>query len=105
MNDTRRSAGTRHREDRVAREVRPISTRFHQLRMNLRRRFACEFEGAIPPALIRRALDEAEEVALQTGFPHLFFPELASEQVRRVSAAVSPESVRSARLFSQAQAA
>jgi hypothetical protein len=105
MNDTRRSAGTRHREDRPAKEGRPIFTHFHQLTMNLRRRFACEFEGAIPPALIRRALDEAEEVALQTGFPHLFFPELANEQVRRVSAAVSPESVHSARLFSQAQAA
>jgi hypothetical protein len=36
-------------------------------------------------ALIDRALAEAEELATSTGFPTLFFPALAEEQVQRVS--------------------
>ena len=56
-------------------------------------------------ALIRRALDEAEEVAASTGFPHLFFPELAAEQIRRVSAALQPESHYQVRALTDAYAA
>jgi len=47
-----------------------------------------EFRTKLPTALIKRAVDEAEDLARDTGFPHLFLPELAAEQVRRVHAAV-----------------
>lgn len=47
-----------------------------------------QFRTQLPAALIQRAVDEAEELARGTGFPHLFLPELAAEQVRRVHAAV-----------------
>ena len=36
--------------------------------------------------LLHLALNEAEALAWQTDFPHLFFPELAEEKVRRVAA-------------------
>jgi hypothetical protein len=49
---------------------------------------ARQFRSQLPTALIHRAVDEAEQVARDTGFPHLFLPELAAEQVRRVHAAV-----------------
>jgi hypothetical protein len=39
--------------------------------------------------LIRRAVDEAEQIARGTEFPHLFLPELAAEQVRRVHASLA----------------
>ena len=48
-----------------------------------------QFRSEIPTVLIRRAVDEAEHLAVSSGFPHLFLPELAAEQVRRVRAAVS----------------
>lgn len=67
-----------------------ISTgqRFHQMKMSLRRRLASDYDHEVPLPLIRRAMDEAERMALASGFPHLFFPELASEQVRRVATAL-----------------
>lgn len=37
-------------------------------------------------SLLRLALNEAEAVAWQTDFPHLFFPELAAEKARTVAA-------------------
>jgi len=66
-------------------EIVPIGTRFHQLKMSLRRRLASRYGHDMPLSLIRRAVDEAEQVALASGFPHLFFPELADEQVRRIA--------------------
>ncbi len=36
--------------------------------------------------LLRLALNEAEALAWQTEFPHLFFPELAAEKARAVAA-------------------
>src|SRR5262245_23044473 len=37
--------------------------------------------------LLRRALKEAEELAWQTPYPHLVFPELATEKVRAIQLA------------------
>ena len=37
-----------------------------------------------PERLLRLALNEAEALALQTGYPHLFFPVLATEKVQAV---------------------
>jgi hypothetical protein len=39
-----------------------------------------------PERLVRLALNEAEAAAWQTKFPHLFFPNLATEKVRAVAA-------------------
>ena len=38
------------------------------------------------PRLFQLALNEAEAIAWQTGFPHLIFPTLASEKAREVVA-------------------
>ena len=35
--------------------------------------------------MLRLALNEAEALAWQTPFPHLFFPDLAAEKVRAVA--------------------
>ncbi len=48
-----------------------------------------QFRSQLPAALIQRAVDEAEHLAHSTGFPHLFLPELAAEQVRRMRACVA----------------
>ncbi len=39
-----------------------------------------------PERLVRLALNEAEAVAWQTKYPHLFFPALATEKVEAVAA-------------------
>jgi hypothetical protein len=51
----------------------------------LRKRFASEWTGIIPEALVARAIDEAELQADAAGFPELLFPELAAEYVRRLT--------------------
>lgn len=56
-----------------------------EVKKTLRRRFAHEFGDSVSPAIIRRALDEAELLARREGFPHLLFPLLAEESVRRVA--------------------
>lgn len=43
------------------------------------------FQETVPVAQIRRAVEEAELMALSTEFPHLFLPELAREHVARIS--------------------
>src|SRR5438105_10964790 len=48
-----------------------------------------QFRAQLPAALIQRAVDEAELLARGSGFPHLFLPELAAEQVRRIRASVA----------------
>lgn len=52
-------------------------------------RLTREFRSQMPAALIHRAVDEAEQVAKESGFPHLFLPELAAEQVRRIHSALT----------------
>ena len=37
------------------------------------------------PRLLRQALNEAEAIAWQTGYPHLVFPSLALEKARAVA--------------------
>jgi hypothetical protein len=43
--------------------------------------------------LIKLAIDEAEMLACQTGYPELFFPELASERARKVAASLAKSKV------------
>ena len=88
MKATVRSISKSRAAKRPKSEALSLGQRFHQLKMSIRRQLTTEFQGLIPVALIRRAVDEAEQVALETGFPHLFFPELAKEQVRRLSFAL-----------------
>lgn len=47
-----------------------------------------EFRGTLAAHehLLRLAVNEAEALAWQTGFPHLLFPALAMEKVRAVAA-------------------
>ena len=59
------------------------------LKKTVSRQLTRQFRSCLPAALVQRAVDEAEAVARETGFPHLFLPELAAEQVRRVHAAIA----------------
>jgi len=61
-----------------------------------------DFGVRIPPPLIRRVLDEAMEVAQETGFPNLFFPAVAEEKARFVSAALADHPVDHTRRALQA---
>jgi hypothetical protein len=56
-----------------------------RMKKTLGRRLTNELQHVLPPAVIRRALDEAEQTAIESGFPHLVFPLLAEETVERVS--------------------
>jgi hypothetical protein len=58
------------------------------LRRTVSARLMREFGVRVPPALIRRVLDEAAEIAQETGFPNLFFPAVAEEKARFVIAAL-----------------
>jgi AraC-like DNA-binding protein len=59
--------------------------KLNQVKKSLRRRFAAEFGETLSPALLRRALDEAEQTAHETGFAPLVFPLLAEEVVQRLA--------------------
>src|ERR1700722_14740799 len=73
------------------------------LRRTVTARLMRDFGVRIPPPLIRRVLDEAMEVAQETGFPNLFFPALAEEKARLVSAALAEHPVdQEARALSHA---
>lgn len=61
------------------------------LKKSIGQRLTREFRQCVPVVVIRRALDDAAEVARSTDFPHLFFPALAEEKVRLVSAALCDE--------------
>lgn len=50
------------------------------VRAMVEQQYASRFEPQ--PRLIRLALNEAEAIAWDTGFPHLIFPTLAWEKVR-----------------------
>lgn len=60
-----------------------------ELKKTLRGQLARQFRAELPAVLVARAIDEAEQVAEGSGFPHLFLPELAAEQVRRIHAVVT----------------
>ncbi len=51
------------------------------------------FRAHLPEALVQRALVEAREEAIQSGWPLLVFPLLAEEIVRRMVVAISPEAM------------
>ena len=70
---------------------RPSSVTLAQLQERLTDRLASKWGGTVPRVLVRRSVREAAEVASSTGFPELFLPELAAEQVRRVASALAPE--------------
>lgn len=79
-----------------------INARLNQVKKALSRRFATEFQGRLPLPVIRRAVDEAEQVAHSTGIPHLVFPLLAEETVRRVSAFLTEDATPARALASLA---
>ncbi|MEI9894073.1 MAG: hypothetical protein WDN28_09345 [Chthoniobacter sp.] len=61
------------------------------LRRHVLARLMREFGVRVPPPLIRRILDEAVEVAQETGFPNLFFPAVAEEKARLVFASLDDQ--------------
>lgn len=70
---TVRVALTEPRDERLERLRKTVETDFAHLR-------------GTRGHLVRLALNEAEALALQTGFPHLIFPALAQEKVNAVAA-------------------
>jgi hypothetical protein len=54
------------------------------------RRLAREYGSRVPVTLFHRAVQDAEELANSTEFPHLVFPTLAEEKVRILSNFLSP---------------
>lgn len=81
---------------KTRRTRRPTPPAFTAFRNKLRRRLISQSPLRISRALVVRALDEAEQSARATGFPHLFFPELANEQLRRLSQFLAPATSRPA---------
>ena len=67
--------------------------RVHQLKKSVRRNLVARFGETLPVALVRRAVDEAEQLAHTTGFPQLVFPLLAEEMVRRVATYLATDEV------------
>jgi hypothetical protein len=68
--------------------LRSLAHLVGDLRRTVSARLMREFGVVVPPPLIRRVLDEAMELAQETGFPTLFFPAVAEEKARLVSAAL-----------------
>ena len=62
-----------------------LNGKLDQAKKSIRRRLVAEFQHIVPLAVVRRTVDEAEQLAHRTGFPHLVFPLLAEEMVERVS--------------------
>jgi hypothetical protein len=80
-----------HRTKLLATKPQSIRSLTHlvgDLRRTVATRLMREFGVRIPPPLIRRVLDEAVEVAQETGFPNLFFPAIAEEKARLVFASL-----------------
>jgi hypothetical protein len=61
------------------------------LKHEVSRQLTQEFGSRVPAVLFRRAVDDAEELARSTDFPHLVFPVLAEEKVRTLSTFLSRE--------------
>ncbi len=74
----------------------PLADLIGDLKKSISQRLTREFRECAPVVVIRRALDDAAEIARSTDFPHLFFPELAREKVRLVSAALCEKDAPSA---------
>ena len=72
----------------VQQSVADLCAVVRRLKTSVGQRLKREFRRQVPGVLIERALDEAVETAVATGFPHLFFPALAEERVRLVSASL-----------------
>lgn len=72
------------------------------LKKTVSQRLTREFRQCVPVVVIRRAIDDAVEIARSTDFPHLFFPALAEEKVRLVSAALCDESAAAELIHSAA---
>ncbi len=72
------------------------------LKKSIGQRLTREFRECVPVVVIRRALDDAAEIARSTDFPHLFFPALAEEKVRLVSAALCEDTAPAELLHSAA---
>src|SRR4051812_11865378 len=71
-------------------------------RNTLSRRLTARYKGRIPDVVLRRALDDAEELARSTGFPHLFFPVLAEEKLDFVVRSLLPRAESHESLLSAA---
>jgi hypothetical protein len=55
------------------------------LKAAIAHRLMQNYSDRLPVVLIRRALDDAEDLADETGFPQLFLPALAEEKVSLLS--------------------
>ena len=77
----------RNRAERTARaaasERREIAVQFTNIKNGLAREFGTALGGH--GQLLKSALNEAEALAWQTGYPHLFFPVLAEEKAVAVN--------------------
>ena len=80
--DIERAAGSR--VPIAAGACRRLAARIDRARQSLLAELKQTF--AVPEKLLRLALDEADALAWQTGFPQLFFPDLAREKVRAIAA-------------------
>jgi hypothetical protein len=81
----------KHRTKLLAAKPQSVHSLAHlagDLRRTVSARLMREFGVRIPPPLIRRVVEEAVEVAQETGFPNLFFPAVAEEKARFVMAAL-----------------
>ena len=78
----------------TTRALRSSGANYPQVKRTLRARLVHEFGEQIPVALIRRAMADAENSAEDTGYPQLFFPELAEEKVRQMAQFAEPNFLR-----------
>ncbi|MEA3212892.1 MAG: hypothetical protein QOE70_5949 [Chthoniobacter sp.] len=64
----------------------------------LKLRLQEKYERTLPgrDQLVRQAIDEAEALAWQTTFPHLFLPDLAEARLAEIVAALEPPFARAA---------
>jgi hypothetical protein len=60
-------------------------SRFRDLVTRLNQQLRAKYSACLPAPLFQRALQDAQELARESGFPLLFLPELAEEKVRIVS--------------------
>lgn len=56
--------------------------KLHELKARVTQQLAAEYGNSINPALLQRAVAEADSIAATTLFPGLFLPALAEEKVQ-----------------------
>src|SRR5262245_17017668 len=61
-----------------------VLSQINQVRRTIAREFLQSFR--VPEHMLRLALNEAEAIAWQSGFPQLVFPDLASEKAQAIVA-------------------